>query len=82
MRPWATVMRVPLAGSVAWFKACGPSQAFEPRLTAELFARWPDLIVEVLACDEDRAWPLLADAGRPVGAFGNPPDVWLALLPR
>jgi hypothetical protein len=24
---------------VCWFKACAPVQAFEPRLTAELFAR-------------------------------------------
>jgi hypothetical protein len=31
-RPWATVLRVPLAGGVAWFKACAPVQAFEPRL--------------------------------------------------
>jgi hypothetical protein len=33
-RPWATVLRVPLANGVAWFKACAPVQAFEPRLTA------------------------------------------------
>jgi hypothetical protein len=31
--------------------------------------------------DEERAWLLLADAGRPVGAFGNPPETWLAVLP-
>src|SRR5712691_7038176 len=35
-RPWATVMRVPVAGGVTWFKACAQVQAFEPRLTAEL----------------------------------------------
>jgi len=40
-RPWATVMRVPVEGGVTWFKACAPVQAFEPRLTAELYARWP-----------------------------------------
>jgi len=38
-RPWSTVLRVPLADGVAWFKACAPVQAFEPRLTAELFTR-------------------------------------------
>jgi hypothetical protein len=48
-RPWATVLRVPLAGGVAWFKACAPVRAFEPRLTAELHARWPDRVAEVLA---------------------------------
>src|SRR5947208_17151765 len=41
-RPWATVRRVPLAGGVAWFKVCASVQAFEPRLSAELFSRWPD----------------------------------------
>ena len=27
-RPWAAVLRVPLADGVAWFKACAPVQAF------------------------------------------------------
>jgi hypothetical protein len=80
-RPWATVLRVPLADSVAWFKACAPVQAFEPRLTAELFARWPDRVAEVLGHDEERAWLLLADAGTPIGVFGNPPEAWLVALP-
>jgi hypothetical protein len=80
-RPWATVLRVPLAGGVAWFKACAPVQAFEPRLTAGLFARWPDRVAEVLGHDEERAWLLLADAGTPIGVFGNPPEAWLAALP-
>jgi hypothetical protein len=72
-RPWATVLRVPLAEGVVWFKACAPVQAFEP-LTAELFARWPDRVAEVLGHDEERAWLLLADAGTPIGVFGNPPE--------
>jgi len=80
-RPWATVLRVPLAGGVAWFKACSPVQAFEPRLTAELSARWPDRVAEVLGHEEERAWLLLADAGTPIRVFGNPPEVWLAALP-
>ena len=79
-RPWATVMRVPVAGGVTWFKACAPVQAFEPRLTAELFARWPDRVTEVLAVDEARSWLLLGDAGIAVGDRGNPPEAWLAAL--
>ena len=43
-RPWATVLRVPIAGGIAWFKACAPVQAFEPRLSAELYSRWPDRV--------------------------------------
>ena len=81
-RPWATVLRVPVADGVAWFKACAPVQAFEPRLTAGLFARWPDLVAEVLAHDPDRGWLLLADAGTPLRDAGNPPDAWLQVLPR
>jgi hypothetical protein len=81
-RSWATVLRVPLSGGrVCWFKACAPVQAFEPRLTAELFTRWPDRVAEVLAYDEERGWLLLADAGTPIGAFGNPPEAWLEALP-
>jgi len=81
-RPSATVLRVPLANGVAWFKACGPVQAFEPRLTAGLSARWPDRVVEVFGHDEERAWLLLADAGTPIGYYINPPESWLAALPR
>jgi hypothetical protein len=80
-RPWASVFRVPHASGAAWFKACAPVQAFEPRLTAELFGRWPDRVSEVLAHDEQRGWLLLADAGRPVRALGNPPEKWLTALP-
>jgi hypothetical protein len=43
-RPWATVLRVPVAGGVAWFNAYAPVQAFEPQLTAELFARYPNRV--------------------------------------
>lgn len=81
-RPWATVVRVPLAGGAAWFKACAPVQAFEPRLTAQLAGRWPDVVARVLAWDEQRAWLLLADAGVPIGVYGNPAEAWLQVLPR
>jgi hypothetical protein len=80
-RSWSTVLRVPVADGVAWFKACAPVQDFEPRLTAELFARHPDRVAEVLGHDEERAWLLLGDAGTPIGAFGNPPEAWLVVLP-
>jgi hypothetical protein len=78
-RPWSTVHRVPVAGGAVWFKACNEVQAFEPRLSAELYSRWPDLVGEVLAYDEERAWLLLADAGNRIGPATEP---WLELLPR
>jgi hypothetical protein len=81
-RPWATVLRVPTAPGRAYFKACRPVQAFEPRLTAALSERWPDRVPEVLAWDADRSWLLLADAGVPLLDLGNPPERWLEVLPR
>jgi hypothetical protein len=81
-RPWATVLRVPLASEAVWFKACGSLQTFEPNLTARLFIRWPAVVPQVLGCDRDRAWLLLSDSGIKIAALGNPPDLWLALLPR
>ena len=80
-RPWAAVSRVSVPDGVVWFKECAPVQGFEPALTAALFGRWPDRMPEVLAHDVSRRWLLLADAGMPVGAIGNPPSVWLEALP-
>jgi hypothetical protein len=80
-RPWSTVLRVPVAGGAVWFKACAAVQAFEPRLTAQLFSRWPDRVSKVLGHDEERAWLLLADAGDPIRSHGNPPEAWLEALP-
>jgi hypothetical protein len=79
-KPWATVLRVPLARGCAWFKACGPVQAFEPRLTAQLYARWPDRVPEVLGHDEQRAWLLLADAGPRVSELGF--EAWVRAMAR
>ena len=81
-RPWATVIRVPIARGRAFFKACRPVQGFEPGLTAALARQAPGLVVEVLAHDPDRAWLLTADAGAPLDDLGNPPERWLELLPR
>lgn len=81
MRPWSTVLRVPLRQGSAWFKACSWVQAFEPTLSASLYARWPDRVAEVIGHDSDLAWLLLADAGAPLRQSGNPPEAWLAALP-
>ena len=80
-RPWATVARVPVAGGCVWFKACARFQSFEARLTSTLCARWPDQMPTLIACDEDRGWLLLHDAGTLVRDLGNPPELWLQALP-
>lgn len=74
------MLRVPLRSGSAWFKACSAVQAFEPRLSAKLYLRWPDF-GEILAYDEERAWLLLADAGVALREFANPPGAWLDALP-
>jgi hypothetical protein len=81
-RPWATVLRIPIEDGAAWFKACGSAQAFEPELTAQLSARWAHVVPDVLGCDHSRGWLLLGDAGTQIAVLGNPPESWLALLPR
>lgn len=72
---------MPTAEGTAWFKACQPAQAFEPRLTAELFARWPDRVARVLGHDAAKGWMLTADAGLSIGDLGNPPELWQRILP-
>ena len=47
-------MRIVTTDHIVWFKACAPVQGFEPRLSAELFRRWPDRVAEVLGHDELR----------------------------
>jgi hypothetical protein len=51
-------------------------------LSAALADRWPDRVARVLAIDVDRAWMLTADAGAPLVDLANPPERWLAILPR
>jgi hypothetical protein len=81
-KPWATVLRVPLAAGTAWFKECAPVQAFEPSLTAGLSSRWPGRVAEVLAHDPDHAWLLMADAGELASSTADPLQSWIEVLPR
>ena len=73
---------MPTDDGLAWFKACQPQQAFEPRLNGELYRRWPDRVVRVLGVEAERGWLLTADAGRSIGELGNPPELWERILPR
>ena len=81
-RPWAAVWRVPTTGGPVWFKACAADRAFEARLTAELASRHLDVLPNVLAHDEARAWLLLADLGAPIGVDAVTLNDYLELLPR
>jgi Phosphotransferase enzyme family len=81
---WSTVLRVPTADGVVWFKACHPSHGFEPALTLELAGLRPERVIEVLATDLDRGWMITADAGQRLRELlGSPDDLvrWEEFLP-
>jgi hypothetical protein len=63
VRPWATVLRVPVAGGAVWFKAAGPGTAFEVPLYALLARVVPGRVLTPLAADAHRGWILLPDGG-------------------
>jgi len=81
-RVWATTSRIPTADGAVWFKVCAESHLFEAELVASLARGRPDLLPRVLASDASRGWLLMADAGTPFDELGNPPELWLRLLPR
>jgi hypothetical protein len=76
------VLSLPTTTKLAYLKACRPVQAFEPAVTAALAGRWPGVVADVLAIDTVRSWMLTADAGDPLVDLGNPPELWLEILPR
>src|SRR5579863_7224880 len=65
-RAWSTVLRVPTASGLLYFKAVAAGFAHEPPLTHFLAAHWPECIPRVLAVDTERRWMLMQDAGRPL----------------
>jgi hypothetical protein len=81
-RPWATTTRIPTSDGPVWFKACAASHRFEAELVATVARSRPDLVPRLLACDTARGWLLTADAGVSFDELGNPPELWLRLLPR
>lgn len=61
--PWSAVYRFPTMTGDVYFKACAPSQGFEPALMCYLAERRPGDVLPVLAADLGRAWLLMPDGG-------------------
>src|SRR5687768_6150879 len=61
---WSTVMRVPVAIGVVWFKANHEPLRHEAALTALLATRAPERVPAPIGLDVESGWMLLADAGR------------------
>jgi aminoglycoside phosphotransferase (APT) family kinase protein len=77
VRPWGTVLAIPLTdGDTVWFKAT-PEGSAEPILHQTLDAEIPEYVAPVLAADLSRGWLLMDDAGESLGndaeAEGTPP---------
>jgi hypothetical protein len=67
VRPWATILRVPVrGGGTVWFKAAGSGTAFEVPLYELLARTVPDAVLSPIATDPARAWVLLPDGGPPL----------------
>lgn len=82
--PWSAVLRAPTGRGDLYFKACGPSQAFEPALAVFLADARPDCMIPVLAADVTRGWLLMPDGGATLtAAIHDPadgPDHWRRVL--
>jgi hypothetical protein len=84
VRPWSTVMRVPVQGGAVWFKANTEVLRYEAALVSRLAARRPDAVPPLVAVDLERGWMLMGDAGRTlrsVIAEERSFDRWLDVLP-
>jgi Phosphotransferase enzyme family len=81
VRPWSTVMRVPTAAGLLWFKAVTPLHGFEPALTAFLGTLKPDSVPDVIALDTKRAWMLMRDGGLRLRELPPTVEDWERVLP-
>jgi aminoglycoside/choline kinase family phosphotransferase len=85
VRHWSTVIRVPTAGGLLYFKAAPEQLAYEAALTVALARRHPDALPPVVAADAGRGWLLLGDGGQrlrePLRAEGSGAR-WQTLLPQ
>lgn len=85
LQPWSTVFRATTPQGAYFLKVCGPSQAFEPRLTARLARDGEALVPKPLAVHPTEPWMLLADGGAKLReAYSGPEllEAWARILPR
>ena len=69
LRPWSTVLTVPINTGLVYFKATAPYLAYEPALTDFLSRTHPQLTPVLLAVDPLRGWLLMRESGTPLRTF-------------
>ena len=83
IRPWSTVLRVPVGAEALFFKATLPEIAYEIALSDAVARCAPEQVIEILAVDPLQGWMLMADGGeRAREQFGGRGDVraWKPIL--
>jgi aminoglycoside/choline kinase family phosphotransferase len=61
--PWSTVLKVPTAEGILFFKATAPETIHEAALTQALASWFPDCMPELIAVDAARGWMLMRHGG-------------------
>jgi hypothetical protein len=77
-RPWSTAGSIRTDAGTLWFKAHSPVLSHEAAVTRVLADLRPDVVLEVLASDDERCWLLSRDAGKKIrGRIATAGDVRL-----
>lgn len=85
VQPWSTVFHAATQGEAVFLKVCGPSQAFEPALTAHLSSDGGTVVPRPLAVHPTRPWMILTDGGTKLrDAYTGTAllEAWARILPR
>jgi len=85
VRPWSTVFRVATTRGTLFLKCCGPTQAFEPRLTALLQSTRTGVARNGETVHATEPWMLVTDGGQRIDKAYPGADIlgaWRTVLPR
>jgi hypothetical protein len=83
VRPWSTVLKIPLDGEALYFKAASNELRYEVPLMLELRGMFPHLVPEIVAANEKRGWMIQRDGGSTLREeFRNNPtlSIWETVL--
>ena len=72
IRHWSTVMSVPSAEGMLFFKAVAPETISEIPLTKKLTEWYPDDMLELIAIDAKNGWMLMRDGGEQLRTLIRP----------
>jgi hypothetical protein len=80
VRPWSTVLRVPVSDGCVFFKSTTPLLANDPGVTHVLARLRPECVLPPLAVDAERQWMLMPDGGSRLRDVGGELADWEEIL--